>query len=263
MRLSIVFVLVQAAMIASLPTACGLPPYFVLTGDSTVAAGGGWGTGFLPTLINSANGTNPAKNGATTVSFRKEGLWDVAIKAVRDHAEEYRPIVTIQFGHNDQKPDKNISLAQYKQNLIDLANEVKAAGGTPILVTSLTRRSFDADNKIIENLADQRALTIEAAEEVDAQHLDLNRASTDYVNAIGEKAWNYNMEPDDRTHLNAPGQIVFGRMVADLLVEARPDLQRYIKPNKPLSDKIWAGEYATGDEQTHQPLVFTTLHSEE
>jgi lysophospholipase L1-like esterase len=242
------FGLSTALMAASQPTACIRPSYFVLTGDSTVASGGGWGTGFLPTLTNGANGTNPAKNGATTVSFRAEGLWDVAIKAVRDHVDDYRPIVTIQFGHNDQKPDKNISLAQYKQNLIDMADQVKEAGGTPILVTSLTRRGFGADGKVIENLAAERRLTIEAAAEADAQHLDLNRASTDYVNAIGERAWGYNMEPVDRTHLSPAGQRVFGRMLADLLVRARPDLARYVRENEALSGKIWVGEYATGDE---------------
>lgn len=135
MRLSSIL-LFPATLVVARPTGCSLPPYFVLTGDSTVASGGGWGTGFLPTLTNSANGTNPAKNGATTVSFRAEGLWDIAIKAVKTHIEDYHPIVTIQFGHNDQKPEKNISLAQYKQNLIDLANEVKSAGGTPV-------RAFD------------------------------------------------------------------------------------------------------------------------
>jgi lysophospholipase L1-like esterase len=83
---------------------------------------------------------------------------------------------------------------------------------------------------------------------VGARYLDLNRASTDYVNAIGEQSWNYNLEPSDKTHLNPIGQTIFGRMVADLLIRERPDLQKYIKQNKALSDKIWAGEYASGNE---------------
>src|SRR6478609_3245534 len=49
-----------------------------------------------------------------------------------------------------------------------------------ILVTSLTRRGFQG-GKVVENLAEPRTLTIEAADEVGAQYLDLNRASTDYV----------------------------------------------------------------------------------
>ncbi|KAI9170738.1 LOW QUALITY PROTEIN: Histidine--tRNA ligase [Paramyrothecium foliicola] len=243
-----------ATLVMSRPTGCQAPPYFVLTGDSTTAIGGGWGDGFLSFLQNSADGLNPAKNGATTVSFRKDGRWDIAINAVKNHTENFQPIVTIQFGHNDQKPVHNISLPQYKQNLIDLANEVTAAGGTPILITSLTRRGF-SNNKVVENLANERQLTIEAANEVGAKYLDLNRASTDYVNAIGEQSWNYNLEPDDRTHLNDAGRKVFGRMVADLMIKARPDLERYIKPNKALSDKIWAGE-RTLTSQAGEPLRF-------
>lgn len=270
MRLINALLLLSAAMVEARPAACKPPPYFVLTGDSTVAVDGGWGDGFLAYLKNSADGINPAKSGATTVSFRKDGRWDIAIQAVKDHVDDYQPIVTIQFGHNDQKAESGISLAEYKQNLIDLANEVKAAGGTPvrndlffffykiigstnsqfyvqILVTSLTRRGFQG-GKVVENLAEQRTLTIEAADEVGAQYLDLNRASTDYVNAIGEQSWNYNWGPTDRTHLNPAGTVVFGRMLADLLIQKRPDLEKYIQPNKVLSDKIWAGEYATGDE---------------
>jgi lysophospholipase L1-like esterase len=240
--------LLSAAVVESLPVVCQqLPPYFILTGDSTVAVDGGWGDGFLAYLKNGASGINPAKSGATTVSFRDDGHWAAAINAMNQHKADYRPIVTIQFGHNDQKEASGISLAQYKQNLIDLAAEVKAAGGTPILVTSLTRRTFQGD-KVIENLADQRRLTIEAANEVGAQHLDLNLASTDYVNAIGKQSWNYDWGPNDRTHLNPTGTVVFGRMVADLLITERPDLEQYVAPNKALSDKIWAGEYATGSE---------------
>ncbi|KFA48760.1 hypothetical protein S40293_01589 [Stachybotrys chartarum IBT 40293] len=229
-------------------TNCAKPPYFITTGDSTVATGGGWGDGLMSFLTNSAAGVNTAKNGATTVSFRDEGLWDTSIAAVKANSQEYSPIVTIQFGHNDQKPEKNISLAQYQQNLETMAREVQHAGGTPILVTSLTRRRF-RDGKVVENLVDQRSLTIAAAAAVGIDVLDLNKASTDYINAIGDaNATFYDMEADDKTHLSAGGKIVFGRMVADLLLREREDLAVYFEENTELSDKIWAGVFATGSE---------------
>ncbi|KAI9155751.1 Cytochrome P467 monooxygenase [Paramyrothecium foliicola] len=248
MRLIKSLLLLPAALVASAPAAAALPPYFVLTGDSTVAASGGWGSGFLSTLTGGASGTNPAQNGATTVSFKSDGHWAKAIKAVKDNASKFQCIVTIQFGHNDQKPEKGISLSQYKQNLITMANEVKAAGGTPILVTSLTRRKFSG-NKVSEDLAQQRTATIEAAQAVGAKYLDLNRVSTDYVTKIGEtNALKYNKEASDRTHLNAAGIKVFGRIVADLMSSARTDLSSYIKANKAMSDKIAKGQFATGNE---------------
>lgn len=37
-------------------------------------------------------------------------------------------------------------------------------------------------------------------------------------------------------------------MVVDLLLHEREDLEPYFTANNALSDKIWAGEFATGDE---------------
>lgn len=117
-----------------------------------------------------------------------------------------------------------------------------------IIITSLTRRTFE-DGEVIQNLADWRVEAINAAKAVGIQYLDLNIASTDYINAIGEEnGATYDFSEGDRTHLNPAGEIVFGRMVADLLLEARSDLAEYITPNEALSEKIAAGEYATGDE---------------
>jgi hypothetical protein len=115
-------------------------------------------------------------------------------------------------------------------------------------VTSLTRRTF-SNGAVVENLAEHSAAAIAAADNLCIQHLDLNRASTDYVNAIGQaNADYYNLAAGDRTHLNEAGEKVFGRIVADLLVQARPDVETYLAQNQALSDKIAAGEFATGDE---------------
>ncbi|KAL6416310.1 GDSL-like Lipase/Acylhydrolase [Ilyonectria robusta] len=178
------------------------PPYFILTGDSTVAINGGWGNGFLSVLKSGANGINRGKSGATTVSFRKQGRWNSTLEDVE----------------------------------------------TQILITSLTRRAFSG-GEVKQNLKNERNQTILAAEAVRAKYLDLNLASTNYINAIGqENAYYYNLGGSDRTHLNPAGETVFGRMVADLLLRKPRDLKKYVTPNLALSEKIWAGEFATGDE---------------
>lgn len=72
--------------------------------------------------------------------------------------------------------------------------------------------------------------------------IDLNGASLNYVNTIGEDAAHtYNLSPDDNTHLNAWGQVVFGRMVSDLIIEALPGLEKWVIPNETLSNEIWSG----------------------
>ena len=131
--------------------------------------------------------------------------------------------VTIQFGHNDQKPAANISLAQYAENLGQFVKEVRTAGGQPILVTPLTRRAFSGNPpRIVESLANERNATIAVALSLHSRWIDLNIASENYCNAIGLAAsWVYNLNDtaNDITHLNDYGSVVFGRLVSDLMVE--------------------------------------------
>ncbi|KAE8154433.1 SGNH hydrolase-type esterase domain-containing protein [Aspergillus avenaceus] len=221
------------------------PPYLFLIGDSTVAVNGGWGDGLLSYIKDPAEGENRGKSGSTTVSWKTNGRWEALIEDIEANADSYEPIVTVQFGHNDQK---SLELSEFQSNLEDIATDIKSAGGTPILITSLTRRSFDG-SEVIQDLADWRKATISAAKAVGVKYLDLNLASTDYVNAIGkEDAQNYNLASSDRTHLNSAGEAVFGRMTLDLLLEAREDLAEYFESNEALSEKIANGEYASGDE---------------
>lgn len=106
----------------------------------------------------------------------------------------------------------------------------------------MTRRTFESENNVAQSLEIERLIAIVAAAETGSAYLDLNKASTDYVNAIGEEASHeYNYEPDDNTHLNEHGGVVFGRMVADLLQRKKTCLEQYITPDEELSDKIWNG----------------------
>ncbi|KAI7181776.1 chloride channel protein 3, partial [Hortaea werneckii] len=233
------------------------PAYFVLAGDSTTAVqasgGGGWGDGFLNhTLRSPATGENLGHNGATTVSFREGGDWAHALELVEQHEKWWDVFVTIQFGHNDQKPKANISLDEYSKNLGDFVDEVRSAGGTPILVTPLTRRSFFGDPpRIVESLSNETAATIAVAKSKHARYIDLNLASTEYCNEIGPEACHmYNLNDggeveklngEDNTHLNVWGSIVFGRMVSDLMVEKYWDIAFWTKPNVTMSWEIEHG----------------------
>ncbi|KAF1917652.1 SGNH hydrolase-type esterase domain-containing protein [Ampelomyces quisqualis] len=226
------------------------PPAFFLAGDSTTAVqaenGGGWGDGFLNTTLKSgATGTNYGHNGATTVSFRDGGDWATVLAAAKNARSSYEPYVTIQFGHNDQKPEKNISMAKLTANLVKFVNEVRAVPATAILVTSLSRRRFSTSTgKINENLADVTAATKEAATKTGAKIIDLNAASTKYLNAIGpENAATYNLNPTDFTHLNSQGSVVFGNMVAVLIDEALPELKQHVVPVTKIATALGKGEY--------------------
>lgn len=106
-------------------------PYFFLIGDSTVAVRGGWGNGFLSYLKDPAEGENRGVSGSTTVSWKSSGRWASLLQGINDTKAEYEPIVTVQFGHNDQK---SLTLDEFRGNLVDIASELKEAGATPVRV---------------------------------------------------------------------------------------------------------------------------------
>ncbi|PSR74789.1 SGNH hydrolase-type esterase domain-containing protein [Coniella lustricola] len=180
------------------------------------------------------------------------------------------------FGANDQKAAANETLLEYQTNLQNLALQAQDAGATPILLTPLSRRDFTTPTNLTLNLIDQRTYTIYAAANTSTSYLDLNQASVEYLLAIGNAtAQTYDLACTDETHLNDWGSVVFGRMVADLVLGHAPvvhvhdgsdgqsehvqksennkakvpawgDLKSWFVPNATLSADIWHGVWAQG-----------------
>ena len=215
----------------------GGPVKIVLVGDSTVATGGGWGPGFCAVMTPNVTCVDMALNGRSTKSFIDEGAW---AKALAEKGDYY----FIQFGHNDQK--KNIaslytdSETTFQDYLRRYVKDVEAIGAVPVLVTSLSRRTFK-DGKVVEDLKDYAAATKKVGAEEFVTVVDLNASSTAMLNRMGqEEADKLNKTnggdiagdartavgktPIDRTHLNPAGQKIFGRMVADAVVRTQVEL---------------------------------------
>lgn len=110
----------------------------VLVGDSTTAVLGGWGPSFCGWHVTSfAACINLARGGRSSGNYRAEGSWALAVDEIRSggFTDTY---VLIQFGHNDQpgKPGRSTDLAtEFPANMKRYVDEVRAAGGKPILVT--------------------------------------------------------------------------------------------------------------------------------
>ncbi len=209
----------------------------VLVGDSTVATGGGWGPGFCAVMTPNVTCVDLALNGRSTKSFIDEGAW---AKALAEKGDYY----FIQFGHNDQK--KNIaslytdSETTFQDYLRRYIKDVRAIGAVPVLVTSLSRRTFK-DGKVVEDLKDYAAATKKVGAEEFVTVVDLNAMSTAMLNRMGQeeadkldKTNGGDIAGDartavgktaiDRTHLNPAGQKIFGRMVADAVVRTQVEL---------------------------------------
>jgi lysophospholipase L1-like esterase len=226
----------------------GAPVKIVLVGDSTVATGGGWGPGFCAVMTPNVTCIDDALNGRTTKSFIDQGAWQ---KALDKHGDYY----LIQFGHNDQKPAANLPVPAFEAYLQRYIDDVRAIGAVPVLVTSLSRRTF-REGKVVEDLTDYVNATREVGAKNDITVIELNAISTRMLDGMTQEQadrFDKNADPEtgklvatpaadnvtatasgvdrpaaatplDRTHLNPYGQKVFGRIVADQLVRTLVEL---------------------------------------
>jgi lysophospholipase L1-like esterase len=213
----------------------------VLVGDSTVNAGGGWGAGFCPLLTPNVACINDALNGRSSKSFYDEGAWKKAL-------DEHGNYVLIQFGHNDQ-PGKGAKRetdpeTTYAANLRRYISEARANGARPILVTSLSRRTYK-DGKLVEDaLAGYAAATRRVGAEEKVPVIDLYAASTALLKTVSQEVadgFDAYTHPDatgkgpDRTHLNHEGQLLFGRIVAADLARQLPELAPNVQLSAPVA----------------------------
>ncbi|KAI0687069.1 SGNH hydrolase [Earliella scabrosa] len=225
------------AILLAACVALARPLSFVLIGDSTTNNGttlnsGGWSNGFCASLasVSVSHCINTAHNGATTGSTIASGQ-----STPRSPSSEAK---SLKFGHNDMKIAPPESMGA---NLTVMVHDIRAAGGVPVLVTSLTRRNFFANGSVNDALGPWADETMVIAEEEHTHLLDLHGASIEYVEAIGpDAAHRLNRSPGDTTHLNANGTIVFGRMVAQLMARSFP-LQIPLVPNPELDFNITHG----------------------
>src|ERR1700753_343930 len=93
-----------------------------LIGDSTQTDNAGYGRGFCANFTGKVDCVNMAKGGASTRTFREQGLWDRSLAT-----QPY--YMLIQFGHNDMETpehlDRQVTMAQYEENLRHFVREAR------------------------------------------------------------------------------------------------------------------------------------------
>jgi lysophospholipase L1-like esterase len=210
-----------------------------LIGDSTQTNNAGYGRGFCANLTAKVDCLNMAKGGASTKTFREQGLWEQSLQTRPDY-------MLIQFGHNDMESKGHLprqtTMVEYEANLRRYVSQARAAGIKPVLVTPLTRRYFEADGKIHSDLLAHAETMKKVATEMKVPLVDLQADSIALLNRVGEASGDRlaitKKDADgktiyDKTHLNWAGSYVFGRIVAVDLGKAVPELAQYVKPNQP------------------------------
>ncbi|URZ16537.1 rhamnogalacturonan acetylesterase [Clostridium felsineum] len=203
-----------------------------LAGDSTVAnypaneaPMAGWGQLIGKYFKENIIIRNYALPGRSSKSFIDEGVLDKILKEIKEN--DY---LLIQFGHNDEKkydpsrysnPDNS-----YKEYLKQYINGARQHGAIPILITPVSRRTFDKNNNIecshgkypdsMKDLANTEQVTL----------IDLTRISKNYFESLGaEKTKNIflHLKPgenknyingvNDNTHFHENGANEIGHLI--------------------------------------------------
>ena len=217
------------------------PLRLVIIGDSTVSdypatrPDRGWGQ-FVEERFK--DGTvkviNLAAPGRSTKTFIQEGRWQKAL-------DEKPDFVLIQFGHNDShnpaNPESTDVATDYKDYLRRYIDESRTIGATPILVTPVVRRTFDAQGKITESqpppnrpLISYAKAMKEVADEKKVAVIDLHASSKAFVEKLGPQASaDLANRQGDATHFNEKGARAMSDLVVRELPTAEPKLKQYLK----------------------------------
>ncbi|OAM89925.1 hypothetical protein AW736_11470 [Termitidicoccus mucosus] len=215
-----------------------------LIGDSTVTDQGSepfgtWGQQlprwFAPPVVIA----NHAESGQTLKAFRFQRRWDKVMSLMRPG--DY---VFMQFGHNDLNQRGHDAMwpvedkagdwvnthadayTDYKWLLAAYAAEVRRRGGTPVIVSPMTK--IDRRNGFLNTpgLGNYPAAAREAARLADAAFIDLNAMSAEIVRTLGEKA--APLAYVDGLHTNTYGGYLFSRCIVEGVRRALPELARHI-----------------------------------
>ncbi|MDR7331152.1 rhamnogalacturonan acetylesterase [Roseateles asaccharophilus] len=203
-------------------------PTVYLLGDSTVADQSGepyasWGQMltvlFKPTVAVS----NHAESGETFRDSLNRRRIDKILSMLQPG-----DTVLLQFGHNDQKQQKDGSgnAETYKAEMRTHAQAIQARGGIPVIVSSMERRNFDpATAKLRPSLTEYANAARTVAQDMKLAFIDLNAMSIQFYEALGpersQAAHPMNNGKLDNTHHNNYGAMQLARLIAQGLREAR------------------------------------------
>ena len=207
----------------------GIPTVYI-AGDSTstdqaLEPYSGWGqmiTAFFKPEIAIANN---GESGESARSFIRENRFAKIMSVIKPG--DY---LFIQFGHNDQKEKGEGvgAFTTYKAALKQFVSETRQHGATPVLITSMNRRTFDADGKITNSLGDYPAAMRQLAEEEKVALIDLNAMSKTLYEVFGPEGSGKLFVPGDGTHHTDYGSYELAKCVAIEIKRANLPIAKYL-----------------------------------
>ncbi|BBE21441.1 hypothetical protein MN0502_03240 [Arthrobacter sp. MN05-02] len=211
----------------------GVEPTVWITGDSTVqtytsdyAPQAGWGQMIDRFLDDGVTVENKAIGGRSSKNFISQGRLDEVLRTIRPG--DY---LFVQFGHNDNSygvDDRYAAPGDYYEYLRTYVDGARQRGATPVLVSPVSRRSFDAATGEANVSFPAYVDAVKAlAADTGTPLVDLSASSRDYLTGIGAEAAKsvflhvpagvYPSRPTgtvDDTHFQDYGAIQMARLVA-------------------------------------------------
>ncbi|MEU9063995.1 rhamnogalacturonan acetylesterase [Streptomyces sp. NPDC048430] len=187
----------------------------------------GWGQKLSSYFTSDITVTNRAIGGRSSRSFIEQGR----LAAIHDVIEP-GDYLFVQFGHNDAtvgNAERYTPPADYKEYLRnDYIRATRALGATPVVVTPVSRRSYNASTgKFNVSFPAYVDAAKAVAQEEAAALVDLSAASRAYLDGVGVEAskgiflWlnagQYPNFPDgvqDDTHFQERGAVEMARLVS-------------------------------------------------
>lgn len=222
-------------------------PTVYIAGDSTVVdqdkePWAAWGQ-MLPVFFSDRIAiANDAESGETIASFVGERRFDKIFSTIG--RGDY---LLMQFAHNDQKPGRGfVSIPKYKDLLRRYIAMTRQRGAHPVLVTSMNRRSFTPDGRIVPRLGEYPDAMREVARDQKVPLIDLNAMSKTLFEAMGPEGtlkafvhYPANTFPGqtyplaDNTHFNSYGALELARCIVQSIREQHLPLAKYLRRDLP------------------------------
>jgi DNA sulfur modification protein DndE len=200
----------------------------------------GWGM-MLPKFFDSTvTVENHAMNGRSTRTFLSENRWQPILDKLKPG--DY---VIIQFGHNDEKPEKTDRYTppeDYRKNLIKFVTEARERKAIPVLCTPIVRRRFDNDGKFYDEHGVYPGIVREVAAAYKAPLLDMHKKSLDLLVSLGPDSskriflWirpgEYKSLPngrEDNTHFSDYGATLMAQIAVSCMKEQKLELATHLR----------------------------------
>ena len=199
----------------------------------------GWGQ-MIPRFFNEkVSFANYAESGEAANSFISAGR----LKKIETKIKK-GDYLFVEFGHNDQKQKDEgkgpwTSYTNDLKKYIELARSKEAI---PVLVTSMHRRSFDENGKIVNTLLEYPDAVRKLAKDENVAIIDLNAMSKILYEAWGveesKKAFvhypantfpNQPQSLQDNTHFNSYGGYELAKCIVEGVKKVLPKLSLYIR----------------------------------